>query len=136
MSKGIVNLLEVVLVAIILIIAFLHFFPQYEIKTEWDKKLLEVELRDTMVTIDRLGKTHEFAVQDPDEFEKFMSNVYSLDYRDTVYVWWKGVDGYPGASSDPVPYYTMGSEKSMVDVHRQGNSFYIYTFTVGLGTPY
>ena len=138
MKKGFVNFLEIVFVAIIVVMAFLHFFPQYQIKTDWEKKLLEIELRDTMVTIDRLEKTHEFAT-DKDKFQNFMNNIFGSDISDsygTVYLWWDRVEGIDNGESLPVPYYTRGAEKTIIDTFPEGSKSINYTFTVGLGTPY
>jgi hypothetical protein len=136
MNKGFVNILELVVVGIILTVAFAHFFPQYKITTDWDSRLLELEVRDTLVTIDRLNKTYDFADANLGEFDTFMSNIFEKGQGGDVFVWWRKVDGLPNATSDPTPYYTRGTEKSIVDVVNTTSGFRNYTFTIGLGNPY
>ena len=78
--KGIINILEFLLTGAILILAFLHFFPQYSIKTEWSSTLLGLSVIDTLNTIERLNKTYDFAT-DSGEFQSFMNKIYSPQYH-------------------------------------------------------
>jgi len=135
--KGIVTILEVMLTGVILILAFLHFFPQYSVKTEWDSVLLSVKVRDTLNTIDRLNKTYEFATNNV-SFDNFMNNIFYPEMTEGVLIWWKEVDGPEeiNLTDYRVPYFTEGHKESMVDVVNISNTYYNYTFTLGLGYPY
>ena len=98
----------------ILFVAFLHFFPQYTIRTRWDGILLHVKVMDTLNTIDRLGKTYDFAT-DSDQFEEFMNSAFYPEKTGGIVVWWKAVDGLD-VTNEPIPYFTRGYKESMVDV--------------------
>jgi len=75
--KGIVNILELLLAGVILMLAFIHFFPQYSIKNQWSYALLEVYARDTLKTIDNLDNTYDYALADGvgNEFDNFMNRI-------------------------------------------------------------
>jgi hypothetical protein len=137
--KGIVNVLELLLAGIILILAFLHFFPQYSVRTNWSSVILELMVRDTLTIIERTNKIYEFTTQDSN-FENFMSNLYSLDSTGQSLIWWKEIDvsspALPGASSTNRPYFTEAKEETIVDVVEISDEFYIYSFTLGMGYPY
>ena len=137
--KGIVTILEVMLTAIILILAFLHFFPQYSVKTEWDSVLLGVKVKDILNTIDRMNKTHDFATS-TSEFDEFIESIFQPDSGliETPMIWWKEVKGPAvlGFSVEDEPYFTEGHKESMIDVFNISNTYYNYTFTLGLGYPY
>ena len=134
--KGVVSIIELLITGVILILAFIHFFPQYSIRTNWSSTLLDLSVKDTLNTIDRLNKTHDFAVAsiEGNEFEAFMEKLYSPEYTNQAFVWWKEVNGL-GASSS-VPYFTEAKKETMVDVIVIDEIFYVYSFTLGLGYPY
>jgi len=138
--KGIASVLELLLTGIILILAFLHFFPQYSIRTNWDSALLELSVKDTLNTIDRLNKTYDFSIMacQGSEFETFMNKTFSPVYSDEAYVWWKEVENLDdqGGISCRVPYFTKGKKETIVDVVVIDDTFYVYSFTLGLGYPY
>ncbi len=127
------------LTAIILILAFLHFFPQYSVKTEWDSVLLGVKVKDILNTIDRMNKTHDFATS-TSEFDEFIESIFQPDSGliETPMIWWKEVEGPAGTGieTEDEPYLTEGHKESMVDVFNISNTYYNYTFTLGLGYPY
>ncbi len=134
--KGVVSIIELLVTGVILILAFIHFFPQYSIRTNWSSTLLDLSVKDTLNAIDRLNKTHDFAVAsiEGNEFETFMEKLYSPEYTNQTFVWWKEVNGL-GASSN-VPYFTEAKKEAMVDVIVIDEIFYAYSFTLGLGYPY
>ena len=135
------SIIEVLITGMILFVAFLHFFPQYVIRTKWDTVLLHVKVTDTLSTIDRLNKTYELAT-DPVEFEEFMSSVFLPEQTGEVVVWWRDVSGDIDID-EPVPYFTKGYKESIVDVINttvggcpDNNCYKVYSFTLGLGYPY
>lgn len=100
---------------IILIMAFLHFFPQYSVRTEWDRVLLATEVMDTLNTIDRLEKTYDFATCST-AFDDFASNLFNPQWSGAM-IWWKETEDLLNYSEDTrVPYFTQGYKESMVDV--------------------
>jgi len=112
--KGVISVIEVMITGIILIIAFLHFFPQYSVKTEWDRVLLATEVMDTMNTIDRLDKTYVFATCST-AFNDFMGNLFTPETSGAM-IWWKETEGLSGYKEDMrVPYFEQGYKESMVD---------------------
>ena len=127
----------------ILFVAFLHFFPQYVIKSKWDKALLVIKVRDTLNTIDRLNKTYDFAMSN-DEFNSFMNRTFLPEKTGGVVVWWKVVeDSNIGAPTYQIPYFTEAYKESVVDVVNTtvggvpcSNCYKVYSFTLGLGYPY
>jgi hypothetical protein len=131
--KGIVHIIEVLITGVILVMAFMFFFPQYSIKSKWDSVLLYVRVRDTLNTIERLNKTYDFAV-DNDEFNGFMNSTFIIE-RGAI-IWWKQVDSLPGGVNMQIPYFTEGYRENIIDVMNVSNSYVVYTFTLGLGYPY
>ena len=124
----------------ILFVTFLHFFPQYAIRTRWDSTLLQVKVRDTLNTIDRLNKTYDFATVST-KFEEFMNSTFYPEQTGGVVVWWKDVKGDIDID-EPVPYFTRGYKESIVDVINvtdgctDGNCYKVYSFTLGMGYPF
>jgi len=135
--KGIVNILELLITGVILILAFLHFFPQYSIKTNWSSVLLDSLVKDTLSTIDGLNKTYDFAISLGPEFEDFMEDLHTPPNTNQTYVWWKEVDNLPGGhDTSNRPYFRKAKEETMVDVIESGDDYYVYSFTLGMGYPY
>ena len=132
--KGVISLIEVMITGIILILAFLHFFPQYKIHTEWNKVLLETLVKDTLNTIERMNKTYEFST-DLTAFNKFMNATFSPSKTGMALVWWRDVEGID-VPEQQVPYFTEGYKETIVDVYNDTNGYHVYTFTLGLGYPY
>jgi hypothetical protein len=133
--KGIMSVIEVMITGLILFVAFLHFFPQYVIKSKWDKALLVIKVRDTINTIDRLNKTYDFAISN-DEFNAFMNRTFLPEKTGGVVVWWKDVINNPQAQTYQTPYFTEGYKESIVDVYNITDGYHVYSFTLGLGYPY
>ena len=138
--KGIMSIIEVLITGMILFVAFLHFFPQYAIRTRWDSVLLQIKLKDTVNTIDRLNKTYEFAT-DSDAFNEFMESAFKPEATGGVVVWWKEVGPEQfrieqGIVNEPIPYFTSGYKQSIVDVVNTTSGYKTYTFTLGLGYPF
>lgn len=119
---------------IILVLAFLHFFPQYAVKTNWDKILLGEKVRDTLNTIDRLDKTYELAIN-PIAFNTFMENLFQPEQINVTMIWWSEVDGLE-VTNPSIPFYAEGFTESMVDVVKTASGYKVYSFTLGLGYPY
>ena len=137
--KGLVNVLELLLTGVILILAFIHFFPQYSITTGWSSVLLDTYVVDTLNTIDRLDKTYDYAIAsgDPNEFEQFMNKTFSPYYTGQSFIWWKEVDNLPGGQdTSRKPYFTEAKREAIVDVVDIGGTFYVYSLSLGLGYPY
>jgi len=132
--KGIMSILEVLITGMILFVAFLHFFPQYVIRTKWDGILLHTKVMDTLNTIDNLNKTYEFATNS-NEFSEFMGSVFQPEATGGVVVWWKLVDGLD-VTNEPIPYFTSGYKESIVDVVNTTSGYKVYSFTIGLGYPF
>jgi hypothetical protein len=133
--KGIMSVIEVMITGLILFVAFLHFFPQYVIKSKWDKALLVIKVRDTINTIDRLNKTYDFSISN-DEFNAFMNRTFLPEKTGGVVVWWKVVTNNPQAQTYQTPYFTEGYKESIVDVYNITDGYHVYSFTIGLGYPY
>lgn len=140
--KGIMSIIEVMITGMILFVAFLHFFPQYSIRSKWDRVLLGVKVRDTLNTIDRLGETYNYAIATGpnNDFEQFMNRTFHSERTEGVLIWWKEAKGDIYVS-EPVPYFTEGHKETMIDVVNitdgcSVNCYKVYTFTLGLGYPY
>ncbi len=137
--KGIVSILELLITGVILLLAFTHFFPQYSIKTKWSSELLDISVKDTLTTTDRLNKTYDYATAScqGSDFETFMNNIFSAEYSSEPYIWWKEVSNIDGNEvSCDTPYFTEAKKETMVDVVVVDETFYVYSFTLGLGYPY
>ncbi len=138
--KGIISILELLITGVILVLAFVHFFPQYSIKTNWNSALLNLQVRDTLNTIDRFNKTFDFSTASGtgNQFEIFMKKLYSPEYTNQTLVWWKEVHGssYDQFRNSTIPYFTQAKKETIVDVFNNGDTFYVYSFTLGLGYPY
>jgi hypothetical protein len=133
--KGIVTILEVAFAGVVLVLAFLHFFPQYSIKTQWDPTLLDLTVRDTLNTIDRLNKTYDFA-RDSLAFDRNMSVLFSSQYTGTPMIWWKDVDNLPEGTDTRIPYFSNAKKATIIDVINTTDGFKVYSFTLGLGHVY
>jgi hypothetical protein len=138
--KGIVSILELMITGVILILSFLHFFPQYSIKNNWGSTILQVEVADTLTTIDRLNKTYDYAIANGpnNQFDNFMNNIFSSKYSKQTLIWWKEIrdSTYVGFRNSTMPYFTQSKKETIVDVLVDGDNFYVYSFTLGLGYPY
>lgn len=130
--KGIMSIIEVMITGIILFVAFLHFFPQYSIRSKWDMVLLNAKVMDTINTIDGLNKTYEFATSS-DEFENFMGRLFAPE----AIIYWKEIKELKNYTEDTsIPYFTQGQKESIVDVVNTTDGYDVYSFTLGLGYPY
>ena len=128
--KGVMSIIEVMITGLILLIAFLHFFPQYSIKSRWNSALLTVKVIDVLRTIDRLNKTYEFTT-DLDKFDKFMNVTFLPEETGDVIVWWRNINGI-SAPFDKTPYFTEGYRESMVDVDSVPHELSVTPDTVSL----
>jgi len=139
--KGIMSIIEVMITGMILFVAFLHFFPQYTIKSKWTNTLLIVKVRDTINTIDRMNKTYVFA-KDSVAFKNFINRTFLPENSGSIIVSWKNIDNETfiteeGLSpNEPTPYFTEGYKESIVDVVNTSTGYHVYSFTLGLGYPY
>ena len=132
--KGIMSIIEVLITGMILFVTFLHFFPQYAIRTKWDGILLHTKVMDTLNTIDNLNKTYEFAT-DSDKFNKFMNSTFRPEKTGGIVVWWKVTNGLD-ITNEPIPYFTKGYKDTIVDVVNTTSGYKVYSFTLGLGYPF
>jgi len=119
--KGIMSVIEVMITGIILIMAFLHFFPQYSVKTEWDRVLLATQVMDTLNTIDGLGKTYELATCST-AFDDFTGNLFTPETSGAM-IWWKETKDLDYTEDMHVPYFTQGYKESMVDVEFMSDEY-------------
>jgi len=138
--KGLMSIIEVLITGMILFVAFLHFFPQYMIRTKWDGVLLHVKVMDTLNTIDRLNKTYNFTTK-PNNFDGFMDSAFKPEATGGVLVWWKQIEPEQfrieqGIVNEPIPYFTSGYKEAIVDVVNTTSGYRVYSFTLGLGYPY
>ncbi len=138
--KGIASVLELMITGVILVLAFIHFFPQYSIKTNWSSTLLGLQLKDMLTTIDRMNKTFDYSIATGpnSQFENFMGGIYSPQYSKQTLVWWKEIhcSSYDQFRNSTVPYFTQSQKETIVDVFVDNDIFYIYSFTLTLGYPY
>jgi len=111
--KGIISLIEVGIAGVILMMAFLHFFPKYSIRSNWDRVLLLTKVEDTLKVIDNMNKTYEFAT-DSDKFNDFMGNVFSPEETGVI-IWWKEINGLE-IEKQPIPHFTQAQKATIVDV--------------------
>jgi len=130
--KGIISILEVALTGMILILAFLYFFPKYSIKTGWDDVDLQTKVQDTLIVIDRLGKTHDFASGKSD-LNSFMLKIFSIQHTHSPMVWWKTTDL---SQEQSIPYFSKAKKATIVDVVIDDGEFKVYSFTLGIGYVY
>ncbi len=130
--KGIISILEVLLTALILILSFLHFFPQYVVKTNWKSALLETAVIDALNTVDRMNMTYEFAKNNT-QFNQFINSVYSPKYTGTALVSWKNIEDLSEGSNTTIPYFSKGYKETMVDVVNTTAGYKVYSFTLGMG---
>ncbi|MBS3052424.1 MAG: hypothetical protein J4428_03570 [Candidatus Aenigmarchaeota archaeon] len=130
--KGIISILEVLLTALILILSFLHFFPQYVVKTNWKSALLETAVIDALNTVDRMNMTYEFAKSNT-QFNQFINSVYSPKYTGTALVSWKNIEDLSEGSNTTIPYFSKGYKETMVDVVNTTTGYKVYSFTLGMG---
>lgn len=140
--KGIIDMIEVLITGIVLLLAFVHFFPRYVIESKWNSLLLTVKVRDTIQTVDNLNKTFEFA-KDTSKFEDFMDNIF-LPEATGVMIYWKQIEqvegdtlmSEEGITNDPIPYFSEAYKETIVDVVNTTSGYHVYSFTLGLGYPY
>ncbi|MBD3155939.1 MAG: hypothetical protein GF368_04780 [Candidatus Aenigmarchaeota archaeon] len=140
--KGVVSILELLITGIILILAFVHFFPQYTVRTNWSPALLDTIVTDSLSTIDNLDRTYDYAIDNcqGSGFETFMENTFSPDHSNEVYVWWKEVEDFNDGMNEvncPAPYFTEAKKETMIDVFEDSDdNFYVYSLSLGMGYPY
>lgn len=130
--KGIVSILEVGLTGIILVLLFLHFFPQYSVKTNWNDVLLQITVEDALTIIDRNNKTYDFS-KNTTQFEQFMTNVFSAERTSSPVVWWKDVENLPGSTDTKISYFTKAKKATIIDVVDDSGTFRVYSFTLIMG---
>ena len=130
--KGIISIIEVALTALVLIVSFLFFFPQYSIKTQWDDISLELTLKDTLYAIDSLNKTYDLSINTT-QFNAFMNNVFNPQFTGSALVWWKDVKNITEGQSTAIPYFTRAHKETIIDVVNTTNGYNVYSFTLGLG---
>ncbi len=77
MVKGIMNLIESIIVAGLIIASFAYFFPRYKLANEWGKTLLDILLYDSMFTLERTGKLEEY-VDNSTEMKSYLERVLPI----------------------------------------------------------
>jgi len=113
-KKGVVVIIEVITTAIVLLAAFNHFFPRYKFKTSWNEALLFVRGRDVLITMDRMGKIHEFSTN-PILLRRYLEKTLP-----TPYIWWAKLRFSNDTETTllpPVPT-GVGYEISYIDVNK------------------
>lgn len=93
--------------------AFLHFFPKYSIRSNWDRVLLLTKVKDTLNVIDNMNKTYEFATNS-DKFNDFMENVFSSEEVGVI-IWWKEINGLEIEDQPTIPHFSQAQKASIVD---------------------
>lgn len=139
--KGIINIIEVITVAIILLMALIFFFPHYSVKSKWNSVLLSIRVRDTLNSIENMNKTLEFA-KNQNTFDNFMKNIFTPSTSGAI-IWWKDIQSptpnfliEEGIDKQPIPYFTEAAEEKIIDVVNTTYGYRVYTFTLGMGYPY
>ena len=59
--KGIVNVIELILVVVTLFVSFTIFFPGNIYRNKWDDAYGTLRARDAMLALERSGHLHEYA---------------------------------------------------------------------------
>jgi hypothetical protein len=60
-SKGLINIIELIIVLITLFVSFNLFFPGNSYSNRWEDAYSLTKARDAVLTMDRIGKLHEYA---------------------------------------------------------------------------
>jgi len=89
-KKGVINLVEMITVVVILFIAFSVFFPGFVYKSRWNDAYVVLLSRDTIITIDRLGKLYNFSFS-ASSLQKYLD--LTLPTNKTNLIGWSEVDG-------------------------------------------
>jgi hypothetical protein len=74
--KGFINVLELIFAALALVAAFTVLFPDTGYTSNWDYAQLTLRSRDTLATIDSMGRTYEYSFSSS-SFNVFINNVFS-----------------------------------------------------------
>ncbi|MHA1744031.1 MAG: hypothetical protein ACTSV6_07255 [Candidatus Heimdallarchaeota archaeon] len=90
MKKGFVNILELIFVLVALFIAFNVLFPGFAYRNKWDRAQLLLLNRDTIITMDRIGKLYEYSF-DRSKLSDFLLNALHTDK--TNLIGWSETDG-------------------------------------------
>ena len=132
--KGLISIIEVGIAAVILLVSFVHFFPQYSIRSNWDEVMLETRTEDILNVIDNMNETYNFAT-DTNDFHNFMD---SITYDETgVFIYWKTIEGLDDGESEEVTYFSKAQQATIFDVrYTDSDGFEVYSFTLGMGYPY
>jgi len=74
-KKGIVSIIELVVVLITLFISFNIFFPGTTYKNRWEDAYAVMRARDTVLVLERTGKLHEYAF-DQTKMQDFLGKLF------------------------------------------------------------
>ncbi|MCX8178992.1 MAG: hypothetical protein N3D75_04155 [Candidatus Aenigmarchaeota archaeon] len=126
--KGVTALLEATLAGVLIIMIFLYFLPQYSTKSEWSSVFLQMTVNDVILTIDNSGQLYNFA-RNTNQFDSYMNRIFS----NSVYVWWKDIEGLPTGTDTQRLYFTKAKKATMVDVVNVNGNLVFYSFTLYMG---
>lgn len=132
MKKGIITILEVIITTVVLLAAFNFFFPRYKFETSWKRALLITIQRDSLITMDRLNKTHEY-IDNVTKLENFLNKTLPAPY-----IWWAKISFSNGTKRDLIAptSITFGQEVSYLGVDYFDNDFETYEITLVAGYPF
>lgn len=87
-SKGVINVIELVIALFALFVSFDMFFPGTAYRNKWEDAYGTLMTRDALVTLDRTGKLNEYAYNSG-EMSTYLDNIFA----GTNVVSWYGVSG-------------------------------------------
>jgi hypothetical protein len=87
-SKGIINVIELVIVMMTLFVSFTIFFPGNTYRNRWDDAYGTLKARDAVLALERTGHLHEYAFSGA-QLDAFLSSLFS----GSSVVTWHSVSG-------------------------------------------
>lgn len=86
--KGIINVIELVIVVMTLFVSFTIFFPGNTYRNRWDDAYGTLKARDAVLALERTGNLHEYAFSG-EQMDAFLGNLFS----GSSVVTWHSVSG-------------------------------------------
>jgi hypothetical protein len=86
--KGIINVIELVIVVMLLSVSFTIFFPGNTYRNRWDDAYGTLKARDAVLALERTGHLHEYAFSGA-QMDAFLNNLFS----GSSVVTWHSVSG-------------------------------------------
>lgn len=75
MKKGQIPIIELVTAVLILLVAFSVLFPEFYYKSKWEDAFVLIKARDSILTIDRIGKLYSYSFNST-LLENFLRSIY------------------------------------------------------------